>query len=183
MKSLEYYRNLYLTRMNTLKGYHSSMNNYSIIAATNELRYFLFDSPCITDMFLKYTETPIDFIVNNQSFPEEDGGTPIYLWKDITPTDEERIRILKRQEFLKEICIYYLGKSFTVIDIIKYYGFVRGGIHLNPKKKKEYKDLEEAFNLLIINTQISTLDHSMAGITGVALDGIENYYNNVLKDL
>lgn len=180
-RSLEYYRNLYKTRMETLQFYKEKSNNYSIIAATNELRYFLFDSPCISEIFYEKTAERINFRVDSRSFLEREEA-PIFLWKTITPVEDQYIDTLNRDEFLKFVALHYNRKAFKVIDVIKYYAFVRGGIHLQYKNK-EYVELKEAFKTIIFDNQISALDHTMAGIIEVACEGIEHYYKNVLEHL
>jgi hypothetical protein len=167
--------------MNTLKFYREQSNNYSIIAATNELRYFLFDNPCIGDMFYENTRERIHFYVNSKSFLDNE-GEPLFLWKTITPYDDNFIDVLSRDQFIKFTALCYNGKPYKVIDVIKYYAFVRGGIHLQCKNK-EYVALKEAFKAIIFDNQLSALDHTMADIIEVATEGIEHYYENVLIKL
>lgn len=181
MKSIEFYKNLYSVRLTTLKSYQSSNTNYSIIAATNELRYFLFDSPNITDMFYTKTKERVTFHVNSRSFIDNE-GVPLFLWKKLIPIDDTNIAVLSRDEFLRFIAIYYNGKPFKVIEIIKFYSFVRGGIHLNSKQR-EYQELQDAFNTLLLDDAISSLDITMLDIIDICIEGIENYYENVLKQL
>lgn len=181
MTDINHSKLLFASKLNTLKSRVDNLNNYSIIEASQELRSFLFDSPCLLDILAKGKEFKVEFVVNDTRFmDEEDGAISTFLWREICPNGIDAERNLSKEEFLHYDCIHYNNKKFTVIQLIKFYAFVRGGIHLKPKEKEEYKELSGAFDMIKIDGQLSILDHSMRGIVQVTYETLEYYKEKLL---
>lgn len=181
MEDLSHYKILFVSKLSTLKNRVDNLNNYSIIEATQELRSFLFDSPCLIDILAKGKNFKIEFIVNNTRFmDEEDGGISMFLWREIYPNGIDPKRSLSKEQFLQYDCIHFNGKKFNTLQLIKFYAFVRGGIHIKPKEKPEFDELKGAFELIKINGQLSMLDHTMRGIVQVVYEALEHYKEKLL---
>ena len=59
----------------------------------------------------------------------------------------------------------YLGNKYDVQDVLQFYAYVQGGIHLD-KGREKYQPLRDAFQAFKLNG-LSSLDHSMRGILQV----------------
>jgi hypothetical protein len=181
MEDINHYKTLFASKLNTLKNRIDNLNNYSIIEATQELRSFLFDSPCLLDILTRGKEFKIEFIINDTRFmDEQDGAISMFLWREICTNGIDPQRSLSKEQFLQYDCIHYNGKKFTTLQLIKFYAFVKGGIHLKPKEKPEYEDLKDAFELIKINGQLSILDLTMRGIVQVTYEALEYYREKLL---
>lgn len=146
MEDLNHYKTLFVSKLNTLKIRIDNLNNYSIIEASQELRSFLFDSPCLLDILSREKPYKIEFIVNDTRFMDEPEDTiSSFLWKEIYPNGADPQRSLSKEDFLRYDCIHYNQKKFTVLQLIKFYAFVKGGIHIRPKEKTRIRRLEKSF--------------------------------------
>ena len=85
-----------------------------------------------------------------------------------------------KDAFLKFKCLYFLENPYTVQDILKFYAYVRGGIHLD-KGEEKYQPLREAFYAFQLNG-LSSLDHSMRGIVQVIYTTLSKYKEALLAD-
>lgn len=114
------------------------------------------------------------YTLNNQKFPSnnEAGLVEVLRWREINPNVYETID-LKKQEFFKCPVVSYSGKLITVLEVLKFYAYVRGGIHLD-KGQKEYEPLREVFDIIKIN-QLPMLDHSMRGIVQVIYTALKSH--------
>lgn len=166
MFSVDYYKNMFLQKFEEIERCHSNLSNYSLINVTPSLRFMLFDSQPLIDILNSEKQLPLKFCVNNaMSFDETEIATSLMLWKEIGFNLYDEYKCLKKAAFLKWPCIYYLGNPITVLDIIKFYAYVRGGIHLD-KGEVKYQPLWEAFELIKVS-RLSMLDHTMRGIVQV----------------
>lgn len=166
MYSEEYYKNMFLQKFGEIERCHLNLSNYSLINVTPALRFLLFDSQPLIDILNKEKKLPLKFCVNNAiKFDQSEIADSVMLWKEISFNLYEEYKCLKKASFLKWPCIYYLGNPVTVLDVIKFYAYVRGGIHLD-KGEVEYQPIRDAFALIKIN-HISMLDHTMRGIVQV----------------
>lgn len=178
---IDHYKILFTAKLNTLKRRIEGLNNYSIIEATQELRSFLFDSPCLLDILSKGKKFRVEFIVNDTSFMDSpDGSIAMFLWKEVYPHVLDPYQKLNKEQFLHYDCIHYNQRKFTILQIIKFYAFVRGGIHLKAFEKDEYNELHAAFEMIKINGHLSMLDHTMRGIILVTYNALENYRERLL---
>ncbi len=166
MFSEDYYKNMFIAKFEEVERCSQNLSNYSLINVTPALRYMLFDSQPLLDFLNREKRLPITFCVNNaQSFDETEIATSLMLWKEVGFSLYDEYKCLKKDAFLKWPCIYYMGKPIRILDVIKFYAYVRGGIHLD-KGEEEYQSLREAFELIKIN-KLSMLDHTMRGIVQV----------------
>lgn len=166
MFSSEYYKNMFIVKFDEIERCNNNLTNFSLINVTQALRFMLFDSQPLLDILNKEKQLPIKFYVNNaMSFDANDIATSLMLWKEISFNIYDDYMPLKKGGFLKWHCIYYMGKPITVLDVIKFYAYVRGGIHLD-KGEVEYQHLREAFEMIKVD-QLSMLDHTMRGIVQV----------------
>lgn len=181
MEDINHYKTLFVSKLTTLKTRIDNLNNYSIIEASQELRSFLFDSPCLLDILSREKPFKVEFIVNDIRFMDEPEDTlSSFLWKEIYPNGMDPHKRLSKEDFLGYDCIHYNQKRFSVLQLIKFYAFVKGGIHIRSKEKPEYEDLKSAFELIKINGQISSLDHTMRGIIQVTYETLEYYKERLL---
>jgi hypothetical protein len=181
MEDINHFKTLFVSKLNSLKTRVDNLNNYSIIEASQELRSFLFDSPCLLDILKRDKPFKVEFIINYTRFMDEPEGTiSSFLWKEICPNGIDPQRSFSKEDFLHYDCIHYNQKKFTILQLIKFYAFVKGGIHIKPKEKPEYEDLKSAFDLIKINGQISTLDHTMRGIIQATHETLEFYKERLL---
>lgn len=171
--SIDYYKNMFSVKLAELERYHNELTNYSLIQASNPIRSLLYDSKPLVDILSKAKNAPIQYTLNNQKFPSnnEAGLVEVLRWREINPNVYETID-LKKQEFFKWPVVWYSGKLITVLEVLKFYAYVRGGIHLD-KGQKEYEPLREVFDIIKIN-QFSMLDHSMRGIVQVIYTALKS---------
>lgn len=164
--TIDYYKNKFRVKFDELERCHNELTNFSLIQASNPIRSLLYDSMPLVDILSRKKKLPILYTVSNHNFPSgnEDGMTELLLWREIAPSFYDTIN-LTRKDFFKWSAAWYLGKSISVHDVLKFYAYVRGGIHLD-KGEKEYEPLREAFELIKVG-QLSSLDHSMRGIVQV----------------
>jgi hypothetical protein len=178
--SMEYYKIMFERKLRELEMYNKELSNYSLIDASNALRYLLLDSVPLVDVLNKEKKLPITYRVNNQAWHEQpEGVLPILEWKEINPLLSLNPAELKKDAFLKFKCLYFLQKPYTVQDILKFYAYVRGGIHLD-KGEEKYQPLRDAFKTFKLNG-ISSLDHSMRGILQVVLTTLIQYKESLLS--
>jgi hypothetical protein len=177
--TLDYYKNMFSIKFDELERCHNNLTNYSLIQASNPIRSLLYDSRPLVDILSREKKTKMVYTVSNHNFPpgEEDGLTELLFWREVCPNFYDTID-LSRKDFFKWPVVWYVGKSITVFDVLKFYAYVRGGIHLD-KGKEEYEHLREAFNLIKIN-QLSSLDHSMRGIVQVIYTTLKNSKEQLL---
>ncbi|GAB2820302.1 hypothetical protein [Ferruginibacter profundus] len=166
MFSQDYYKNMFISKYDEIERCHNNLTNFSLINVTPALRFMLFDSQPLLDILNRDKHLPIIFYVNNAiNFDETEIATSMMLWKEVSFNPLDEYKLLKKDAFLKWPCVYYIGQSITILDVIKFYAYVRGGIHLD-KGEAEYQLLREAFEIIKID-QLSTLDHTMRGILQV----------------
>lgn len=164
--SKEYYKNLFLQKFEEIERCYTNPTNFSIINVTPALRILLFDTTPLIDIVNRENKIPITFCVNNSKhFDDTEKAISILLWKEINVNINDEYISLKKDAFLKWQCIHYLGKAITILDVIKFYAYVRGGIHLD-NCKKEFQPLREAFELIKFG-HLSSFDHTMRGIIQV----------------
>lgn len=166
MFSEDYYKNMFIVKFDEIERCHKNLSNFSLINVTTALRFMLFDSQPLLDLLNKEKQLPIKFCVNNaMSFDEKEIATSLMIWREVSFNPLDEYRHLKKAAFLKWPCVYYMRQSITVLEVIKFYAYVRGGIHLD-KGELEYQPLREAFEMIKIE-HLSTLDHTMRGILQV----------------
>lgn len=166
--SMEYYKTIFARKLRELERFHNELSNYSLIDASATLRFFLLDSAPLIDVLNKDKHLPITYRVNNDRWHEQPNDLlPVLEWKEINPSISLNPADLKKDAFLKFKCLYFLQQPYTVQDILKFYAYVRGGIHLD-KGEEKYQPLRDAFQTFRLNG-LSSLDHSMRGILQVAL--------------
>lgn len=171
---------MFLVKFQEFERCHNDLSNYSLIHASSAIRPLLFDSNPLIDILNREKMLPIKFCVNNmQFFSETEIENSLFLWKEISPILYESYLHLKKDGFLKHPCVYYLSKPITVLDVLKFYAYVRGGIHLD-RGQKEYEPLREAFELIKVN-QISSLDHTMRGIIEVIYGTLSQFKEQLLN--
>lgn len=157
---------MFVSKFDEIERCHNNLSNFSLINVTPALRFMLFDSQPLLDILNREKHLPINFCVNNaMDFDETEITTSMMLWREVSFNPLDEYKGLKKAAFLKWPCVYYIGQSITVLDVIKFYAYVRGGIHLD-KGEVEYQPLREAFEMIKIG-QLSMLDHTMRGILQV----------------
>lgn len=179
--SITYYKNIFLQKFNELERYHLESSNYSLIQASNPVRFLLYDTQPLVDMLNKDKQLPITYCVNGDEWHEKESGLlPVIEWKEVNPGLSGNPVELKKDAFLKFKCLYFLENPYTVQDILKFYAYVRGGIHLD-KGEEKYQPLREAFYAFQLNG-LSSLDHSMRGIVQVIYTTLSKYKEALLAD-
>jgi hypothetical protein len=183
MPSAEHNRNMFIIKFNEIERCYNEMSNYSLIHVTGALRYILFDSPPLLDVLNKEKRYPIYFRVMNDTrfdIDKEQIKSSLMFWIEINPQEYSGWLDLKKDAFLKFICAYVNGKPITILDIIQFYAYSRGGIHPESKGETKYNELKMAFDLLKING-LSQLDHSMRGIVQVVYATLSKYKEQLLS--
>lgn len=113
------------------------------------------------------------------NFDETEIAGSLMLWREVSFNPLDEYKCLKKAAFLKWPCVYYIGQSITILDVIKFYAYVRGGIHLD-RGEVEYQPLREAFEMIKID-QLSTLDHTMRGILQVVYQTLSSNKEKLLS--
>jgi len=178
--STEYYKIMFARKLRQLEDCHNELSNYSLIDASGVIRFLLLDSAPLIDVLNRDKQLPITYRVNNDPWHEkEDDMLPVLEWKEINPVLSLNPAELKKDAFLKFKCLYFLQKPYTVQDILKFYAYVKGGIHLD-KGEEKYQSLRDAFQTFKLNG-ISSLDHSMRGIVQVVLTTLHQFKEMLLS--
>lgn len=171
---------MFARKLRELENCHSELSNYSLIDASATLRFLLLDSAPLIDVLNKEKHLPITYKVNNDPWHDRpDDLLPVLEWKEINPSLSLNPADLKKDAFLKFKCLYFLHEPYTVQDILKFYAYVRGGIHLD-KGEEKFQPLRDAFQTFKLNG-ISSLDHSMRGILQVVLTTLRQYKEALLS--
>jgi hypothetical protein len=148
MYSQEYYRNMFKVKFEELERYATNPSNYSLIQASNPIRSLLLDSQPLVDILNQPKKLPITYRVNDRHWQEESQDlVPVLLWREINPMFPDQTTDIKKDAFLKYTCVSYLEHNISVRDILKFYAYVRGGIHLD-NGEKEYDHLRNAFDTI-----------------------------------
>lgn len=177
---MEYYKMMFARKLQELEKSHSELSNYSLIDASATLRFLLLDSAPLVDVLNKEKKLPITYRVNNDPWHEQqDDLLPVLEWKEINPSLSMNPTDLKKDAFLKFKCLYFLQNPYTVQDILKFYAYVRGGVHLD-KGEEKYQPLRDAFQTFKLNG-LSSLDHSMRGVLQVVLTTLRQYKDALLS--
>lgn len=177
--SAEYYKILFQRKLQDLERYHSELSNYALIDASNTMRFLLLDAAPLVDVLNRDKQLPITYRVNNDFWTEPDENLLSVLeWKEINPNLSMNPVELKKDAFLKFHCLKYLGDKYDVQDVLQFYAYVRGGIHLD-KGQEKYQPLRDAFQTFKLNG-LSSLDHSMRGILQVVYTSLSKYKEALL---
>jgi hypothetical protein len=172
--STEYYKIMFERKLQELHRYHAELSNYSLIDASNTLRFLLLDAAPLVDVLNREKQIPITYLVNNDPWSQSDENLISVLeWKEINPKLSMNPAELKKDAFLRLSCMKFMGEVYAVQDILKFYAYVRGGIHLD-KGEEKYASLREAFQTFKLNG-LSSLDHSMRGILQVVYTALSKY--------
>lgn len=178
---MTYYKNMFVQKFNELERFYMELSNFSLIQASNPIRSLLLDSLPLVDVLNNEKQLPITYCVNGDDWYEKDSCLlPVIEWKEINPGLSGYPVELKKDAFLKFKCLYFLENPYTVHDILKFYAYVRGGIHLD-KGEEKYQPLREAFEAFKLNG-LSSLDHSMRGILQVIYTSLSKYKEALLAD-
>lgn len=178
--SMEYYKTMFARKLRELEDCYSELSNYSLIDASATLRYLLLDAAPLIDVLNREKKLPITYRVNNDPWHEHtEEMLPVLEWKEINPSLSLHPADLKKDAFLKFKCLYFLQQPYTVQDILKFYAYVRGGVHLD-KGEEKYQPLRDAFQTFKLNG-LSSLDHSMRGIVQVVLTTLRQYKEALLS--
>lgn len=171
---------MFVQKFNDLERYHLESSNYSLVQASNPVRFLLFDTQPLVDVLNKDKQLPITYRVNGDPWYEkEEGLLPVIEWKEINPELSANPVELKKDAFLRYKCLYFLEKPYTVHDILKFYAYVRGGVHLD-KGEEKYQPLREAFEAFKLKG-LSSLDHSMRGIVQVIYHTLSKHKEALLS--
>lgn len=178
--SREYYKIMFERKVQELSRHHSELSNYALIDASQTIRFLLVDASPLVDVLNRDKQLPITYRVNNDPWHENtEGLLPILEWKEINPCLSMNPAELKKDAFLKFKCLYFMSTPYTVLDILKFYAYVRGGVHLD-KGEEKYQSLREAFQTFKLNG-LSSLDHSMRGILQVVYTSLSKYKEALLS--
>lgn len=178
--SREYYKIMFERKLQELGRHHSELSNYALIDASQTIRFLLLDAAPLVDVLNREKRLPITYRVNNDPWHENTQDLlPILEWKEINPDLSMNPAELKKDGFLKFKCLYFMSVPYTVLDILKFYAYVRGGVHLNNGDEK-YQSLREAFQTFRLNG-LSSLDHSMRGILQVVYTSLLKYKDSLLS--
>jgi len=174
MHSEDYYKNMFIQKFKDVERCYKELSNYSLIQTSNSLRYLLYDSPPLLDILNREKKLPIIFTVDNHSsFSKSEIASAIILWKEINPIFDADSLDLKKGAFLKWECLYFLGKSITILDIMQFYAYARGGIHLD-KGQEKFEPLRQAFETIKVN-HVTAIDHTMRGIIQVVFKTLAKF--------
>ncbi|MFT3678626.1 MAG: hypothetical protein QM791_00050 [Ferruginibacter sp.] len=177
---MEYYKTMFARKLQELEKCHNELSNYSLIDASATLRFLLLDSTPLVDLLNREKKLPITYRVNNDPWHENtEEMLPILEWKEINPALSMNPADLKKDAFLKFKCFYFLQEPHTVLDVLKFYAYVRGGVHLD-KGEEKYQPLRDAFQTFKLNG-LSSLDHSMRGILQVVVITLRQYKEALLS--
>ena len=177
--SIEYYKTMFVRKLEELERAHRELSNYSLIEASATLRLLLFDHIPLVDVLNKEKQLPITYRVNNDPWPVDDEEMlSVFEWKEITPTLSTNTADLRKSAFLNFKCLYYLRKPFTILDVMKFYAYVRGGVHLD-KGEEKYQPLREAFQTMQISG--APPDYTMSSILKVVVTTLRQHKEALLS--
>lgn len=160
-----------------LRQLESIVNNFdtdSVVTSSGILRLLLFDwsngGKPIVDRLMENKNVKLFYeinadAVNDRSLNQKIESTYV-IWREVNVFEGRGSVKLSKAEFLNYECLYFRGNEYTVKDVIEFYGYVLGGIHLDEKLSVPRKKLLEAFKAVKIQ-QASQLDHTMRGIIQV----------------
>lgn len=178
--STEYYKIMFQRKLQELQRHHDELSNYSLVDASNTMRFLLLDSMPLVDVLNRDKQIPITYRVNNDPWSETDGNMLSVLeWKEINPDLSMNPAELKKDAFLRFHCLKFMGNKYDVQNMLQFYAYVRGGIHLD-KGQEKYQSLREAFQTFKLNG-LSSLDHSMRGILQVVYTTLNKYKEALLS--
>ncbi len=170
---------MFIQKFNELERCYKELSNYSLVLASNPIRFLLLDSKPLVELLNKEKQLPITYCVNGDPWHDKaEDMLPVIEWKEVNPNLSGNPVELKKDAFLKFKCLYFLEKPYTVQDILKFYAYVRGGIHLD-KGEEKYQPLREAFETFKLNG-LSSLDHSMRGIVQVVYTALHKHKEALL---
>lgn len=177
--SIDYYKNLFVVKMAELERCHSEMSNYSLIQSSNPMRFLLFDSQPLVDILNREKKLPLTYTINNDDWHANEQGIAVLNWRELSPSLALTTKSLKKDAFFKEPCVFYMDSPITVLEVIKFYAYCRGGIHLD-KGQAEYDKHRTAFEAIKLNG-ISSLDHSMRAILQIVLSTLTEFKERLLS--
>ena len=126
-RTRNYYKNIFIAKFDELERCYNNLINLSLINVALALRFMLFDSQTLLDLLNKEKQLPINFCVNKaMNFDETEIVISLMLWREVSFTPLDSDKCLQKAAFLKWTCVYYVGQSITVLDILKFYAYVRG---------------------------------------------------------
>lgn len=177
--SREFYKNMFSQKMQDLERCYREFSNYSLTQASNPIRSLLLDLQPLVDVLNREKQLPITYWVNGDPWHEKpEDLLPVIEWKEVNPNLSGNPVELKKDAFLKLKCLYFLQQPYTVQDVLKFYAYVRGGVHLD-KGEEKYQPLRDAFQTFKLNG-LSSLDHSMRGIVQVIHTTLSKYKEALL---
>src|SRR5260221_6730668 len=122
----EFYKNMFVQKMQDLERCYREFSNYSLIQASNPIRSLLLDSQPVVDVLNREKQLLITYCINNDPWHENtEGLLPVIEWKEVNPNLSSNPAELKKDTFLKFKCLYFLQQPYTVQDILKFYAYVR----------------------------------------------------------
>lgn len=180
MFSPDYYKNQFVFLYDDIERECKNMSNYGLIHVTASVRRLLFDNNPLLDLLNKEKKLPITFCVHKSNlFTEEDKANLLFLWMTVNPTGMHPYSFLKKSAFLGCTIAYYKSQPITILQVLKFYAYVRGGVHMQNEDKKEYQHLSEVFDLIKVG-HLSTLDHTMGQILQVIYTTLTEYKERLL---
>lgn len=138
-----------------------------------------FDTKALVDILNREKKLPITYCISNDDWHTDEPGIAILKWRELSPSLATTTKRLKKEAFFKEVCVFYVGEPLTVFDIIKFYAYCRGGIHLD-KGEVQYNNHRAAFDAIKLNN-ISCLDHSMRAILQIVLSTLTEFRERLLS--
>jgi hypothetical protein len=138
----------------------------------------------LLDELNKEKRYPITFTVYDdpqlKTMEAEEGNTILMRWFEIHAVAGSPYKELKKSQFLSWFACSWKERRFSVQNVIEYYAYARGGIHMQNRTDQKFQDLEEAFNIIKING-LSQLDHSMRGLVQVVFETLKQYKEQLLS--
>lgn len=86
----------------------------------------------------------------------------------VTPDGCPGERIFNLSEFVKSPSGYVSGESFSRRDVIKYIANVKGGVHLNPKQRKQEEKLVARLGKIDKKMAVHTTDGLLVELVAIA---------------
>jgi len=165
-----------------LESIINNMTAYSVIQASGTLRLLLLDytngSKPLIMRLMENKNFEIFFEINGNAAKDKrlnDKNEDTYvIWREVNPFNNGDVIKLSMPDFLNHQCLYYRRNEYTIREVIKFYCYCMGGVHLKEVLEGKNKEMYNAFEAVKIE-QASQLDYTMKGI-------IEVVYNCLNKN-
>jgi len=164
---------LYLGTIEDLEARLAKSTEYDIIRAAALLRHLLIDGPPLVHLANRGPRLRLVF----REFQVPDlshlghWGIP---WNSGDNVDFPSNNLVDLDRLLASKCLFVKGHHFSVIELIKLWAYVRGGVHSGkPDEREQAIQIADETTLSVdADTVLSVSAYSMRQIIAVAIEGL-----------